>query len=134
MPWIAGTRLLVRRGMTGATGNIYAGLHEFAEMAFVLHLLRAGDRFADLGANVGSYTVLAAGVRRARVVAVEPGSAARAALRDNVELNGLGDLVRVEGVALGAAQRRVAFTTGSIRRTMFWTARRASGGSRADDG
>jgi FkbM family methyltransferase len=112
VPWVAGTRLLVRRGMTGATGNIYAGLHEFAEMAFVLHLLRAGDLFADIGANVGSYTVLAAGVRRARVVAVEPGTAARAALRDNVDLNGLGDLVRVEGAALGASQGRVAFTTG----------------------
>ena len=112
VPWIGGTRLLVKRGMTGATGNIYAGLHEFAEMAFVLHLLRAGDLFADIGANVGSYTVLAAGVRGARVVAVEPGSAARAGLRANVDLNGLGDLVQVEGVALGAAQGRVAFTTG----------------------
>ena len=112
VPWIAGTRLLVKRGMTGATGNIYCGLHEFAEMAFVLHLLRAGDGFADIGANVGSYTVLAAGVRRARVTAVEPSSVARAALRDNVELNGLHDLVRVEGVALGASQGRVAFTTG----------------------
>ena len=111
-PWIAGTRLLVKRGMSGATGNIYCGLHEFAEMAFVLHLLRTGDLFADVGANIGSYTVLAAGVRRARVVAVEPGSAARAALLDNVALNGLDDLVRVEAVALGASRDRIRFTRG----------------------
>ena len=38
--WIGGTRLAARRGMTGLTGNIYAGLHEFADMAFVLHFLR----------------------------------------------------------------------------------------------
>ena len=26
MPWISGQRLAVRRGMTGATGNLYLGL------------------------------------------------------------------------------------------------------------
>lgn len=33
VPWVGGIRLAARRGMTGATGNIYAGLHEFADMA-----------------------------------------------------------------------------------------------------
>ena len=28
------SKLRVRRGMTGATGNIYCGLHEFNDMAF----------------------------------------------------------------------------------------------------
>jgi hypothetical protein len=37
--WIEGSRLVARNGMTGATGNIYCGLHEFADMAFLLHLL-----------------------------------------------------------------------------------------------
>jgi len=36
--WIGGTRLLVRRGMTSATDNVYHGLAEFHDMAFVLHL------------------------------------------------------------------------------------------------
>lgn len=112
VPWIAGTRLAVRRGMHGATGNVYCGLHDFAEMAFILHLLRAGDLFADIGANVGSYTVLAAGVRGARVVAVEPGAAAGVALAKNIALNGLGDRVSVHCVALGASVGRLAFSTG----------------------
>src|SRR5947209_1032427 len=60
VPFVQGSRLLVRRGMTGATGNIYTGLHEFEEMAFTLHLLRPGELFVDVGANVGVYTVLAA--------------------------------------------------------------------------
>lgn len=56
--WIEGARLMVRNGMTGATGNIYCGLHEFTDMSFVLHLLRPDDLFVDVGANIGSYTVL----------------------------------------------------------------------------
>lgn len=43
-----GARLLVRPGMTGATGNVYVGLHEFEDMAFVLHFLRAGDLLEDI--------------------------------------------------------------------------------------
>ena len=41
-PFANGSSLLVRPGMTGATGNLYVGLHEFADMAFVLHVLRGG--------------------------------------------------------------------------------------------
>jgi hypothetical protein len=54
--WIANQKLAVRRGMAGATGNIYTGLHESADMMFLLHFLRRGDLFLDIGANVGSYT------------------------------------------------------------------------------
>ena len=64
--WIGGQRLAFQRGMTGATGNFYVGLHEFADMMLPLHFLREGDLFLDIGANVGSYTVLASGVCRAK--------------------------------------------------------------------
>jgi hypothetical protein len=60
-PFVNDARLIVRPGMTGATGNVYVGLHEFEDMAFLLHYLRPGDLFVDVGANVGSYTVLAGG-------------------------------------------------------------------------
>src|SRR5438874_2610827 len=56
-PWIGDAKLVVERGMTGATGNLYCGLHEFFDMALVLHFLRPGDLFLDIGANVGAYTV-----------------------------------------------------------------------------
>src|SRR5689334_9402490 len=94
-------RLLVRAGMTGAPGNVYVGLHEFDDMAFAMHLLRTGDVFADVGANVGSYTVLAAKGVGAKVVACEPVAAAFAALCDNVRLNGIGNLVEVCQTAVG---------------------------------
>jgi hypothetical protein len=35
LPFVDKTYLRVRPGMTGATGNIYAGLHEFEGMAFL---------------------------------------------------------------------------------------------------
>jgi hypothetical protein len=54
------------------TGNLYAGLHEFSEMGFLLHLLRQNDLFVDVGANLGSYTVLASAVCQARNIAFEP--------------------------------------------------------------
>src|SRR5262245_33485687 len=72
VPWIADKKLVVRRGMTGATGNVYVGLHEFTDMMFLLHFLRAGDLFLDIGANVGTYTVLASGVSKASTRAFEP--------------------------------------------------------------
>jgi FkbM family methyltransferase len=110
--WLGGAKLLVRRGMTGATGNIYCGLHEFVEMSFLLHILRPGDVFLDVGANIGSYTVLASKVCAARSIAFEPDPGAAAHLRRNVALNGLEDLVTVHQVALGQEPGEVRFSVG----------------------
>jgi len=110
--WIEGTRLAVRRGMTGATGNIYAGLHEFHDMAFALHFLRPGDIFADVGANVGSYTILASGVAGAITVAFEPDPGTAERLRMNVQLNGLSDRVSIHIAALGEEAGLARFSIG----------------------
>ena len=69
---IGNTRLAVRQGMTGTTGNISVGLHEFVDLAFLLRFLRPNDVFGGVGAKVGTYTVLAAGVCEAKTVAFEP--------------------------------------------------------------
>src|SRR6266511_2054304 len=110
--WIGDQKLAVRRGMTGATGNIYAGVHEFADMMFLLHFLKSGDLFLDIGANVGTYTVLASGVCKANSWAFEPDPNTVRALKRNIEINDLEDLVTVHEFALGATQREVAFTVG----------------------
>jgi FkbM family methyltransferase len=111
-PWIGGQCLAVRRGMTGATGNIYVGLHEFTDMMLPLHFLREDDLFLDIGANIGSYTVLAAGVRRATVWAFEPDPQTLQALKRNLKLNGLDDRVVVHEFALGDRDGEVLFTRG----------------------
>src|SRR5262245_43975458 len=72
VPFVGATRIFVGAGYTGANGNYYFGLHEFAHMAFVLHYLERDDLFVDVGANVGSYTLLASGAVGARTIAFEP--------------------------------------------------------------
>ena len=37
IPFVNDSFYIAKRGMTGITGNWYCGLHEFHEMAFVLH-------------------------------------------------------------------------------------------------
>jgi ribosomal protein L11 methylase PrmA len=110
--WIEGQRLIARRGMTGATGNIYTGLHEFTDMMLPLHFLRSGDLFLDIGANVGSYSVLASGVCGATTWAFEPDPEAASTLQRNIEVNRLESLVTVHHVALGSEPGEVPFSVG----------------------
>ncbi|MEC9367965.1 MAG: FkbM family methyltransferase [Pseudomonadota bacterium] len=112
VPWIGGAKLVVRSGMTGATGNIYCGLHEFADMAFLLHLLRPGDLFVDVGANIGSYTVLASAVVGADAIAFEPDPETMAALKKNVAINGIEDRVTTVEAAVGREPGKTRFTVG----------------------
>src|SRR5215469_765130 len=60
--WVDEARLVVGRGETGLTGNVYCGLMEYEEMLFLLHFLRPDHLFVDVGANAGAYTVLASKV------------------------------------------------------------------------
>ncbi|MDC0434305.1 FkbM family methyltransferase [bacterium] len=87
--------------MTGATGNIYCGLHEYEDMAFVLHLLRSGDLFVDVGANIGSYTILASAAG-AKILAFEPVLSTFESLLDNIYLNRLQELVEARNAAVGS--------------------------------
>lgn len=109
VPFVGQTRLLVRPGMTGATGNIYCGLHEPEDMAFVLHCLRPGDLFVDIGANIGSYTILASAAQ-ANVISFEPVPSTFEALLDNVHLNRLAGRVDAKNQAVGR-------TTGQLEMT-----------------
>ncbi len=111
MPFVGPTRLLVHRGMSSATSNLYVGLTDVAEMAFMLHLLRPGDLMGDVGANVGVYTVLAAGVAGADVAAIEPSPGTLPHLRDNIRLNDLSARVRVHPLAMGDAVGGLFLTT-----------------------
>ena len=110
--WIGGTFLMVRKGMTGATGNLYYGLHEFSDMGFLLHLLRPGDLFVDVGANVGSYTVLASGVCGARSISFEPDPKTMVDLLANIEANNLANHVTAMQMAVGAKAGELNFTVG----------------------
>ena len=111
-PFVEDTQLFAKRGMTGATGNWYCGLHEMHDMGFVLHLLRPDELFLDIGANVGSYTVIAAGAVGARAVAVEPVPSTFAHLGHNIVLNGLAGRVSMKCLGLSDRTGSVQFTSG----------------------
>ncbi len=110
-PWINDTKLVVGRGETGLTGNIYCGLHEFEDMAFVLHFLRDTDLFVDVGANAGSYTVLAAGVSQCHAMAIEPIPSTFVRLLDNVHVNCLSARVECLNIGIGREAGVLTFTS-----------------------
>ncbi|MES2269226.1 MAG: FkbM family methyltransferase [Bacteroidota bacterium] len=106
------SKLWVWKGLTGATGNIYCGLHEFEDMAFLLHLLRPGDLFVDIGANIGSYTMLASAEAGANTIAVEPVPQTFGNLTQNIKLNNIENKVTALNVGLGKEQGTLTFTKG----------------------
>lgn len=111
MPFVGQSRLLISPGMTGATGNVYTGLHDFEDMSFVRHLVRQDDMFIDIGANVGVYTILAAG-GGARCVAIEPAPSTYEKLLDNLHLNRLMDRVTPMNIGLAKTPGILNFTRG----------------------
>lgn len=104
------TRLLISPRMKGAAHFISPGLCEFDEMCFVTHFLRPGELFADVGANVGAFTVLASGVVGARTIAFEPIPRTFSYLACNVRLNELCGRVTAVNAALGGQSGRLRLT------------------------
>ena len=109
--WINEVKLIVRPGETGLTGNIYCGLHEFEDMSYVLHVLNSEDLFVDVGANVGSYTLLACGVKGARGYAFEPVPETFSRLQENLRINRLDIKVRAFNMGLADKDGVLSFTT-----------------------
>lgn len=87
------------------------GIWEPYETSLLLSLLRPGDVFVDVGANIGYFSVVAASVVGARgvVFAFEPDPANFSLLEHNVRLNGCDDCVSAvqAGLAAEAAQGRL---------------------------
>ena len=111
IPFVNHSRLLITPGMTGATGNIYTGLHEFEDMGFLLHVLRKDDLFVDIGANVGSYTVLAGAAIGAHCLTVEPLPVTYDHLLDNIYLNRMQDHVTALNIGIGREEGTLRFTS-----------------------
>lgn len=111
--WVGGSKFLVETGDTGLTGNIYSGLHEFSDMGFLLHFLREEDLFVDVGANAGSYTILACSCVGARGIAFEPVPSTYSKLIKNVRINCLEEKVKCFNNGVGATHGVIDFTSDS---------------------
>ena len=106
-----GSQLVAPSWSRGSSVIAATGLAERNDAIFVLDLLRAGDIFVDVGANIGFYTVLAAR-RGATVEAFEPTPEAAATCERSIALNSVQSLAHVHRAACGAATGTVRFTTG----------------------
>jgi FkbM family methyltransferase len=111
-PWVNGTRFIVRPGERGLTLNIYCGLHEFYDMAYVLHVVNSEDFFIDVGANVGSYTLLACGVKGANGYCFEPIPSTFQRLINNLKINDLLQKVNAYNIGLADKEGELVFTSG----------------------
>lgn len=99
-------------GYSGASGLLCYGFLEFDETAFTVRFLRPGDLFLDIGANIGTFSVIAGTfVPGVSVISVEPGDDARRLLVENLGLSGL-PTDRVASDVVGAEVGEVRFTKG----------------------
>lgn len=81
-----GGKIWVDLHRTAATKALYANPPDWPHMLVWQRRLTANDIFIDVGANVGTYSVLAASLG-AQVIALEPATDTVKLLRENVELN-----------------------------------------------
>ncbi|NSW46006.1 MAG: FkbM family methyltransferase [Bacteroidales bacterium] len=109
-PFTERSYLIVAKGMTGATGNVYCGLHEFIEMSFLLHFLRQDDLFVDIGANIGSYTILASAHVGAKTISFEPVPETFSILLQNIAINNVFNKVTTYNLAVGNTNGVINFT------------------------
>jgi FkbM family methyltransferase len=105
------SKYIVKKGRTGLTGNLYCGLHEFEEMMFLLHFLREQDHFFDIGANVGSYSILANAHVGAKTSSFEPLPATVELLKNNKAINGNNETWKIEILAIGDKENTLWFTS-----------------------
>jgi len=109
-PFVENTSLVVEKGMSSAELQIYTGLYDLQEMFFLMHYLRAEDTFVDVGANVGVYTILAAGVAGANAISFEPIPSTFLKLRRNVSYNNLLDQVELLNMGVGSKEETLVFS------------------------
>ena len=79
-------------------------------MAFLLHFLRPSDLFIDIGANVGSYTILASSEINAKTIAIEPVPSMFENLIDNISINKMQEKVKALNIGLGSKNGKLHFT------------------------
>lgn len=105
------SKIVVSKGLTGATGNLYCGLLEFDDMMFLLHFLRAEDLFYDIGSNVGVYTVLASAEIGCKSIAIEPVPSTYNKLCGNLSLNCIDSHVQALNIGIGSSLSKLEFTS-----------------------
>lgn len=108
--WIKGLRFYAEKGDAGIVGNIYYRLMDYEESSFLMHTLSSEDLFVDVGANLGHYSLLAGGICKSKVIALEPIIATVNKLKRNIELNHLEQNITVLNCGVGEKAGVLKFT------------------------
>lgn len=109
--WINKLKFYAEKGDAGIVGNIYYKLMDYEESMFLIDHLKEEDLFIDVGANLGHYSLLASGICKAKVIAIEPIERTFNKLSKNVELNNLSDKVSIIKCGVGDKEETLSFTT-----------------------
>ena len=95
-----------------SSGTLYYRLPERSSMRFLLDFLHPGDTMIDVGANVGTYSLLATTIDDVSVVAFEPSGLTHDRARRNFELNRVEGRVRLMRQAVGATSGVAVISVG----------------------
>jgi len=82
-------KIKIDRSRSIGAAIYWTGFHEFHELLFLNRFLTRDMVFADVGANLGEYTLFAAKrVKNGKVLSFEPMPKMTALLQENIKLNG----------------------------------------------
>lgn len=104
------SRIIASHRRCGVSALIHSqGLYDYNNMQLILKLLCDGGTFIDIGANIGSYSLIASECSSAQIHAFEPHPGTFQMLKHNIELNRRSN-VALHNVALGSLERTVFLT------------------------
>ena len=109
--WVTPLKIQLKKDAPSINAQYYFGLADFSEMSFTIHFLREQDLFIDIGAYQGVYSLLAAGISKAEVIAFEPEQKAFSQLKYHIELNQLKNNIDCRQTALGEQIKKTTITT-----------------------
>jgi len=110
VPWVEDSKFITTIGEAGLTANIYTGFIEYEDMLFLLHALQPNEIFVDVGANIGSYTILASKVVKAKSISFEPLPQTVERLKDQIQINRINDSVSIVNKGVGDKRGSLFFT------------------------
>jgi FkbM family methyltransferase len=110
--FIGNTIIKIKKSYSTAELQYYCGLSEFNDMGFLLHFLQKGDLFVDIGANIGSYTLLASGHIGANSISFEPVPSTFEYLKENIQINKIENLADLRNLGLSDTKGVLKFTSG----------------------
>jgi FkbM family methyltransferase len=107
---ISNSRIIAAHKRCGVSALIYSQrLYNYNNMKLLQTLLKEGGSFLDIGANIGSFTMIASENENVKVYAFEPHPETFRMLHDNVELNRRNNVV-LFNVALGQVDGQTYLT------------------------